>query len=346
MAASEEAAGVKATIRIGAPSKVPISQLPEVDEDIPYIHGHKGGLLKLLGGVRPTNNMILIQRPFNRTLHKKNSSKDDLASKFRDNAMPLRAVGYKLFPPMWTIYQFVVENMVGVHGMMNYVDARTQFFDEIVNSALDEGIRQVVVLAAGYDTRPYRLCRPFVKFFELDLPHVSENKKHLVNKILPDATKYPRPTYIGADLANVPLKEALTAGGFDPAQRTMFTCEGILCYLPRSARDNLMKQISEIAVSGSRLCFDFIHEDALMGRKEYVGYKAGAKCVADKGEPLLSGFDHTREGLAPIMERWGFELTHLYNPKDVTAKYHPHLKWSEKKPPHLSFCSEAAVRKI
>lgn len=59
MAATEEAAGVKATIRIGAPSKVPISQLPEVDEDIPYIHGHKGGLLKLLGGVRPTNNMIV-----------------------------------------------------------------------------------------------------------------------------------------------------------------------------------------------------------------------------------------------------------------------------------------------
>lgn len=55
----QENAGVKATIRIGAPSKLPVSQLPEVDEDIPYIHGHKGGILKLLGGVRPTNNMIV-----------------------------------------------------------------------------------------------------------------------------------------------------------------------------------------------------------------------------------------------------------------------------------------------
>jgi Leucine carboxyl methyltransferase len=69
-------------------------------------------------------------------------------------------MGLKLFG---TTVQYVVENMVGVHGMMNYVDARTQFFDEMVNSALDAGIRQVVVLAAGYDTRPYRLCRPFVK---------------------------------------------------------------------------------------------------------------------------------------------------------------------------------------
>jgi hypothetical protein len=59
--------------------------------------------------------------------------------------------------------QFVVENMVGVHGMMNYVDSRTQFFDEMVNKALDDGIRQVVVLAAGYDTRPYRLHRPYTQ---------------------------------------------------------------------------------------------------------------------------------------------------------------------------------------
>lgn len=59
--------------------------------------------------------------------------------------------------------------MVGVHGMMNYVDARTQFFDEIVNSALDDGIRQVVVLAAGYDTRPYRLTRPFVKVRKISI---------------------------------------------------------------------------------------------------------------------------------------------------------------------------------
>lgn len=39
------------------------------------------------------------------------------------------------------------------------------------------------------------------------------------------------------------------------------------------------------------------------------------QCVADKGEPLLSGFDHTREGLEPVMAGWGFEITHLLNPK-------------------------------
>jgi O-methyltransferase involved in polyketide biosynthesis len=38
---------------------------------------------------------------------------------------------------------------------------------------------------------------------------------------------------VAADLAVTPLKEALTAKGFDASKPTLFTCEGILCYLPQ-----------------------------------------------------------------------------------------------------------------
>ena len=38
---------------------------------------------------------------------------------------------------------------------------------------------------------------------------------------------------MGADLASTPLAEALTSKGFDPSRRTLFTCEGIFCYLPQ-----------------------------------------------------------------------------------------------------------------
>jgi hypothetical protein len=43
----------------------------------------------------------------------------------------------------------------------------------------------VVVIAAGYDTRAYRLSRPGVKFYEIDLPHASKNKQELVRSLLP-----------------------------------------------------------------------------------------------------------------------------------------------------------------
>ena len=45
--------------------------------------------------------------------------------------------------------------------------------------------KKVVIIAAGFDTRAYRLGRPGVKFFEVDLPHASEKKRELVERLLP-----------------------------------------------------------------------------------------------------------------------------------------------------------------
>lgn len=44
---------------------------------------------------------------------------------------------------------------------------------------------QVVIIAAGYDTRAYRLSKPGVRFYEIDLPHASTHKQDLVRKLLP-----------------------------------------------------------------------------------------------------------------------------------------------------------------
>lgn len=46
-------------------------------------------------------------------------------------------------------------------------------------------VLQVVVIAAGYDTRAYRLHRPGVRFYEIDLPHASRKKQELVRDLLP-----------------------------------------------------------------------------------------------------------------------------------------------------------------
>jgi O-methyltransferase involved in polyketide biosynthesis len=68
-------------------------------------------------------------------------------------------------------------------GVVNFVDARTKWFDDAVRTALRGGvIKQVVAVAAGYDTRAYRFGPSSavtagssnVTFFEVDLPAVSK----------------------------------------------------------------------------------------------------------------------------------------------------------------------------
>src|SRR3954454_12548981 len=54
--------------------------------------------------------------------------------------------------------------------MHDYLAARTSFFDRNVTGAIDRGVRQIVVGAAGYDGRSLRYAKPGFRWFEVDHP--------------------------------------------------------------------------------------------------------------------------------------------------------------------------------
>lgn len=102
------------------------------------------------------------------------------------------------------------------------------------------------------------------RFFEVDLPHVSAAKKVLVDSVLPDAGRWPRPSFVGADLLDAAgALRALEAAGFDASasRPCVATLEGILMYLPpRSARE-ILRTVSKLLTPGSLLAFDFVVEE-------------------------------------------------------------------------------------
>ncbi len=58
---------------------------------------------------------------------------------------------------------------------------QTRFFDEFFSSAADLGIRQAVIVAAGLDSRAYRLEWPSgTTVFEVDQPKVLEFKRRVL----------------------------------------------------------------------------------------------------------------------------------------------------------------------
>ena len=70
-------------------------------------------------------------------------------------------------------------------GIFEMLILRTRWLDELVLDACgDGGIRQVVILAAGYDMRGYRLELPAgVKVFEVDQPDVQSLKLDNIRRI-------------------------------------------------------------------------------------------------------------------------------------------------------------------
>jgi methyltransferase (TIGR00027 family) len=128
---------------------------------------------------------------------------------------------------------------------------RTRFFDDFFTDATKAGVRQAVILAAGLDTRAYRLPWPSgTLVYEIDQPQVIEFK----TRTLADLGAVPT-----ADLkaVAVDLRDdwvgALRDIGFNTERPTAWIAEGLLGYLPPDAQDRLFDTITTLSFSGSRI---------------------------------------------------------------------------------------------
>jgi methyltransferase (TIGR00027 family) len=135
--------------------------------------------------------------------------------------------------------------------MRGYQAVRTHFFDAHFAAAAAAGIRQVVILASGLDSRAYRLDWPAgTAVYEIDQPKVLEYKASTLEShgATPTADRHA----VAIDLRQ-DWPAALIAAGFDPKAPTAWLAEGLLMYLPADAQDRLFSQISELSAPGSRV---------------------------------------------------------------------------------------------
>jgi methyltransferase (TIGR00027 family) len=135
--------------------------------------------------------------------------------------------------------------------MSEQIAVRTRFFDDFFIAASEAGIRQAVILAAGLDTRGYRLqWAQGTVVFEVDQPEVIAFKTTTLDS-LGASPKTTRKT-VAVDLRD-DWPAALRAAGFDPTQPTAWIAEGLLVYLPPDAQDRLLDNVTALSAPGSRL---------------------------------------------------------------------------------------------
>ncbi|OBK36027.1 SAM-dependent methyltransferase [Mycobacterium sp. 1245111.1] len=139
----------------------------------------------------------------------------------------------------------------GVQRMTDNMAVRTKFFDEFFLDATNSGIKQAVILASGLDARAYRLPWPDgTTVYEIDQPQVIEFKSRTLAELGAQPTAHRRAVAI--DLRD-DWPAALRAAGFDPAQPSAWSAEGLLGYLPPEAQDKLLDTITELSAPGSRI---------------------------------------------------------------------------------------------
>ncbi|HTZ12992.1 MAG TPA: SAM-dependent methyltransferase [Mycobacterium sp.] len=109
--------------------------------------------------------------------------------------------------------------------------ARTKIIDDVIIRSIADGCDRVLNLAAGLDTRPYRLDLPSdFPWIEADLPQLLAEKTQL----LADQTPRCRLTRAAVDLSDARARDAFFDEALDGATKALVLTEGLLMYLEDS----------------------------------------------------------------------------------------------------------------
>ena len=208
--------------------------------------------------------------------------------------------------------------MPGVNGA---IVARIKYIDECLVRLLGEGLQQLVIIGAGYDTRAYRIpgVREGVTVFEVDHPLTQETKIRTIREIfaeLPDHVVFV-PVVFGADR----LDRKLVAHGYDPHRKTLFIIEGLLMYIPQPAVDALLAFVAKASGPGSAFVADYFEASVVAGTSPLPEARALKAFVEQEGSALQFGFEEN--GAEAYLKGRGFAAVDTINAAACKARYFP-----------------------
>ncbi|MGZ4582831.1 MAG: class I SAM-dependent methyltransferase [Mycobacterium sp.] len=186
-----------------------------------------------------------------------------------------------------------------MQGMVDYMAARTAFFDKFFLDAARAGVRQVVILAAGLDSRAWRLEWPDgVTVYELDQPRVLEWKLETLrdNGFAPVCNLVTVPVDLRHD-----WPAALRQAGFDASAPSVWSAEGLLPFLPAAAQELLFERVQELSAPGSSIAVeapgpDFLDEAAIAQQRETM----------NRVRDLMAKLEPERD-IPDVQDLWYFE---------------------------------------
>ncbi len=181
----------------------------------------------------------------------------------------------------------------------DYVAVRSRFFDDFYAAAVygdaaasggTVGIRQAVILAAGLDTRTFRLEWPDgMTVYEVDAPLVLSFKE----KVLAGGGAQARSArhVVATDLRE-DWSGVLCGAGFDPARPAAWLAEGLMMYLPDEAKASLLPAVQALSAPGSRVAIEHITSSGADVESNAAFREAARRTDFDVDVDTLWSYEH------------------------------------------------------
>lgn len=197
-----------------------------------------------------------------------------------------------------------------------FMAARSRFAEDELAAAVQQGVRQYVVLGAGLDTFAYRNPFPGLRVFEVDFPATQEWKRSLLA-----AAGIPTPanvTFVALDFEHQTLAEGLAEAGLERNRSAFFGWLGVVPYLTREAFRSSIASIGQMPAA-STVTFDFALSPEMLGPRARAAFEMLAARVAAAGEPFRLFF--TPETLEEELHEMGFSQVEMTDPEDLNRRY-------------------------
>jgi methyltransferase (TIGR00027 family) len=205
-------------------------------------------------------------------------------------------------------------------GLYGYVVARTRFFDERVARAVDAGVRQFVLVGAGYDSRAWRFDAPApLTFYEVDTPDVHRAKAEraaaaglttLANRVVPVDAQPDAPALVAR----------LEAAGVDWCAPFAVLAEGVLYYLDPAFLDGLLDALrTRGAPAGASLVFDYLDGAVLADPSAFHGGEQVKRMERDEG--VTFSFCASCDAIRDCCAAAGLAVMHDHDAAEIERRY-------------------------
>lgn len=224
---------------------------------------------------------------------------DPYAIDFLDSKLRF-ATRLSKFAPVKNYIQNTIQKKIP--GAFSSGIARTKYIDDLLQDAIQNGIKQALILGAGFDTRPLRL--DFLKsipVIEIDHPNTSNFKIQIYKNSLGQLPENVQ--FLQIDFNQQNLDQLAVQNDINFSLPTAVIWEGVTNYLSADAVKSTFEFISKFA-KNSIVIFTYIHKEILENPKSFLG-----------GEKLL-------KDLNELEEQWTFgflpnELSDYLNQFDI-----------------------------
>ena len=214
--------------------------------------------------------------------------------------------------------QPVIDIALRAHPSYGGVIVRTRYAEDALEAAVQRGVRQYVLIGAGFDSFIVRqpLFARDIAIFEIDHPATQAMKRERLEAC--GAAIPPNVRFVPADLAAESLASVLARCGFSRIVPAFFSWLGVTIYLTRETNLATLAGIAESSAPGSEVAFTYIDQRALEeGASDTMGRMRAARVA--ENEPWVSGFDPTT--LADDVRALGLELVEDLGSSGLRERY-------------------------